>query len=236
MGGQRGRERYSVIGWPEPSLNAAAERAGDDENWEEGAGGGGSKEEEGEEEEEEITDVIYFDSAAECVEWYYLWAELSEMEKSLSERTARAVKQLRDNKAGFASKAAEAEEAVRYKAQGEALLQNRQVGNSQSIQSLPEAVWKRLQGMPRFRKQFASHWLQRHRFRKRLQAIESHAITSGSSLHATGRMPWLAEAIGSLPVAANRFQASAREIVAVTVCISDIVGLYYPYTRSALFL
>ena len=57
------------------------------------------------------------------------------MEKSLSERTARAVKQLRDNKAGFASKAAEAEEAVRYKAQGEALLQNRQVGNSQSIQS-----------------------------------------------------------------------------------------------------
>ena len=40
MGGQRGRERYSVIGWPEPSLNAAAERAGDDEDWEEGAGGG----------------------------------------------------------------------------------------------------------------------------------------------------------------------------------------------------
>ena len=189
MGGQRGRERYSVIGWPEPSLNAAAERGGDDEDGEEGPGGGESKEEEGEEEEDEedTPDVIYFDSAAECVEWYYLWAELSEMEKSLSERTARAVKQLRDNKAGFASKAAEAKEAVLYKAQGEALLQNRQVGHSRSIQSLPEAVWKRLPSMPCFRQQFASHLLRWHGFRARLQAFESHAITSGISLQATRR-------------------------------------------------
>ena len=183
MGGQRGRERYSVIGWPAPSLNAAAERVGDDEDWEEGTGGGGSEEDEGEEEEDEMTDVIYFDSAAECVEWYYLWAELSEMEKSLSERTARAVKQLRDNKAGFASKAAEAEEAVLYKAQGEALLQNRQVGNSQSIQSLLEAVWshcKRCRASGSSLQAMSS-------LPKRLQAIESHAITCGSCLQATGR-------------------------------------------------
>jgi hypothetical protein len=153
MGGQPGREKYSVIGWPEPSLPAADALRSDDEDWEEGEEGGEGREGEegrpggagredgvGLKEEANTTDVIKeeakmtqvmevmaFDSAAECVQWYYLWAELAEMEKMLRERTDRAVKQLRDNKAGFASKRLEAEAALQCKAQGEALLQNQQV-------------------------------------------------------------------------------------------------------------
>ena len=44
----------------------------------------------------------------------------------MTDRTARAIAQLRETKAGFKRKAEEAAQAPRYKTQGEALLQNQQ--------------------------------------------------------------------------------------------------------------
>ena len=120
-----GRAMYSVVAWPEPSAFAASESGGQGGEW--------WDEDQGEEEEEEEPPgrgdqgaAIYFDSAAEGVEWYYQWAELAELEKTLQDATGRALKQMRDKKAGFADKALEAEDALLYKAQGEALLQNQQ--------------------------------------------------------------------------------------------------------------
>jgi hypothetical protein len=75
--------------------------------------------------------------------------------------------------------------------------------------------------MPSFRKQFASHWLQ---CRSSLQAIGCNVIASESDRKRLKAMlslpeavckrlegmPWLVEAIGPLPVAANRFHVLVR--------------------------
>ena len=98
------RRVYSVVGWPEPGGSRASEGMMEDEEDEEDRL---PQEEEGEGDGEETElaeqgegggggasaplgagDAIYFDSAAACVQWYYQWAELLELEKDLSERVA----------------------------------------------------------------------------------------------------------------------------------------------------
>ena len=136
-----GRAMYSVVAWPEPSESSGQ----DEESWE--AEDGEEDQEEDEEGGEEQGDIVYFDSVAEGIEWYYQWAELSEMEKALGDATERALKQMRDKKAGFASKALEAQDALLYKAQGEALLQNQQEvakAIKRGISSVRVADWSNL--------------------------------------------------------------------------------------------
>jgi hypothetical protein len=102
-----------VIPWPSPSPSSSSRKNSEwaEEEYE------ADEEVEGEEAAHDVSDSVQFDSCAECVQWYYAWAELAEMEQAFTERTDRLVQQLLAKKAGFANKALEAEGATLYKAQ-----------------------------------------------------------------------------------------------------------------------
>ena len=100
-----------MIPWPSPSPSSSRKNSEWAEEYE------ADEEVEGEEAAHDVSDSVQFNSCAECVQWYYEWAELAEMEQAFTERTDRLVQQLLAKKAGFANKALEAEGAVLYKAQ-----------------------------------------------------------------------------------------------------------------------
>ena len=80
------RRWYSVVAWPQAeamplSGELGGDEGGDDrEGGEHGLGRGGGEAERG----GVGGDVVRFGSVAECVTWYYDWAELLEVEKALT--------------------------------------------------------------------------------------------------------------------------------------------------------